>query len=246
MINVSLAQYQPASSIEENLDWVGRVMEQAGHENSDIICFSHDFLGPAVDDGRALRVLREQAARYELEVLTGRIALSDGTPAQSTTIAPDGVLADWVPEGEIKTLETILGPTMVLSERQAYSAAVDVLAGELRPKAMIMQANAISLLELEAIKELAIDRSFNQAHLIICASDVGPCADEICLGTSLAVFQGEILVEADITARELVGFSVDMSKFLDYDELRDPVVIPELLRHKYENGQTHTRSSTLE
>lgn len=236
MINVSLAQYHPVESIDDNLSWIERIMERAASEDQDIICFSHDFLGPNIDDGTALRVLRDEVRRHELEALTGRIALAADKVAQSVLIAPDGTVIDWIPDGEVKTLETMLGPTMVLSEQQAYSAEADVQAGSLRPKAMIMQTNAISLLELEAIKELAVERSFNQAHLVICASDVGPCADEFCLGTSLAVFQGEILVEADITATELISFSVDMSKFLDYDELRDPVMVPELLRQKYVDG----------
>jgi hypothetical protein len=230
--HIGLAQYHPSESLEENLRWVEDIMERAGRENCDIICFSHDFLGPSTDDGAALRTVQSAAKQNNIEVITGRIALSAEKVAQSVVIAPDGRLGDSIPLGEIKALETSLGPAMVLSEAQAYNPGTDELARKLRPKVMIMQTNAISFLELEAIKELAIDRSFNQAHLVVCASDVGPCAEEQCLGTSLAVFQGEILVEADITATDLITFTVEMSNFIDYDVLRDSVTIPELLRQK--------------
>lgn len=236
MTDIALAQYQPTSSPDENLSIIERITAAAETGAFDLLCFSHDFLGPGPDDGRALEFLSGLAARHKFEVLTGRCTLADGRHAQSVLIAPDGAVAGWIPLGVVTTLDTVLGPTMVLSEEQAYKPEIDARAAELRPRAMIMQANAISLLELEAIKELAIERSYNQAHLVICASDVGPCADEICLGVSFAVFQGEILAEADVDATELVGFSVDMAKFLDYDELRDRVVIPELLRKKYDSA----------
>ncbi len=235
MTKVSLAQYRPTEVLAENLRQVETVMERAGQAESDIICFSHDFLGPDDDDGAALKVICEGARRHRLEVLTGRLALGPKRPVQSALIDADGAVVDSVEPGATKVMSSSLGPTMVLTERQAYDPAIDSVAHELRPKVMLMQANAISLLELEAIKELAVERSYNQAHLVICTSDVGPCADELCLGTSLAVFQGEILVEADVSAAGTVEFSVDMSKFLDYDVLRDPVEVPELLRLKYHN-----------
>ena len=235
LTKVSLAQYHPTGALAENLRQIESVMGRAGRAGSDIICFSHDFLGPADDEGAALEVIREGARRHRLEVLTGHLALGPQRPVQSALIDADGAVVDSVESGVAKVMNGSLGPTMVLIERQAYDPAIDSVARELRPKVMLMQTNAISLLELEAIKELAVKRSYNQAHLIICASDVGPCADELCLGTSLAVFQGEILVEADVSAAGTVDFSVDMSKFLDYDVLRDAVEIPELLRLKYHN-----------
>ncbi len=233
MTQVSLAQYRPTGVLAENLLQIETVMDQAGQAGSALICFSHDFLGPTDDEGAAREVLCEGARRHHLEVLTGHLALGPGKPVQSVCIDPGGTVGDSVDPGGTKVINTSLGPTMVLTERQAYDPAIDPLARELRPRVMLMQTNAISLLELEAIKELAIERSYNQAHLIICASDVGPCGDEMCLGTSLAVFQGEILVEADVSAAGTVEFTVDMSKFIDSDILRDAVAIPELLRRKY-------------
>ena len=186
-------------------------------------------------DGATLSLLAPQGApAAAAQELGAEVPLNgtDLTLDDDANIA-DGAVVDSVEPGVAKVMNGSLGPTMVLIERQAYDPAIDSVARELRPKVMLMQTNAISLLELEAIKELAVKRSYNQAHLIICASDVGPCADELCLGTSLAVFQGEILVEADVSAAGIVDFSVDMSKFLDYDVLRDAVEIPELLRRKY-------------
>ena len=234
MIRVALAQYQPAAAAPANLNLVGQIMERAGQEGVDIVCFSGDFLGDEpVPQARVISRLQELAKEFRVETLTGRIRLDDGELAQSVLIARDGLLIDWVPMGQVKPLRTCVGTTLVLSEEQAYSEEADARALELRPKVMVMQASANSLLELEAIKELAIDRSYNQAHLVVCISVVGRCRDENCLGASLAVLQGEILAEADTGASEIVLFSVDPAKFIDYDELRDPVIIPELLKQKY-------------
>lgn len=234
MIKVALAQYRPSESLDRNIDLVRSLTERAGQEGADLLCFSDSFLGFEADQrNSAVEQLLDFALRFNVEVVCGRVRLADKSWAQSVLVGRDGRLIDWVPDGDLKALRTCLGTTLVLTERQAYSPNTDLAALQLKPKVMIMQTSAISLLELEAIKELAIDRSYNQAHLVVCTSVVGECRDEVCLGTSLAVFQGEILAEADTGAGELVIFGVDPTKFIEYDELRDAVVIPELLRQKY-------------
>ena len=244
MIRVALAQYQPAPSPGANLNLVGQIVERVGQEEIDIVCFGRDFLGfGAADFEGALGRLRELAADGNVEMVTGRVGLPDGSLCQTVLIGRDGAIVDSVPDGEVKTIRTQLGPTLVLSEAQAYSNKADELAVELRPKAMIMQANAISLLELEAIKELAVARSFSQAHLVLCVSAVGRLGDENALGASLAVLQGQILAEAETGVSELLIFSVDPARFIDYDELRDHVTIPELLKQKY-SPQIHHDSDT--
>jgi hypothetical protein len=234
LIRVALAQYQPHDAVSDNLALVSELMERAGRERIDLICFGRDFLGEeGLGDSEPLRHISRAAAGLDLEVLTGRLRIDRDRWAQSALIGKDGALLDWAGENEIKTMPTCLGATLALSEIQAYDDQTDRLAKELKPRVMVMQASAISLLELEAIKELAIDRSFNQAHLVLCVSGVGLCGTEDCLGASLAVFQGEILAEADTAAGELLMFSIDPEHFVEYDELRDPVIIPPLLRDKY-------------
>ncbi|MDP1808627.1 MAG: hypothetical protein Q8L35_03720 [Actinomycetota bacterium] len=232
-MRVALAQYQPAAAVSANLDVIGRIVELAGEKNIDLAIFSGDFLGELGDEAaHAVPDLQDLAKRFNVEMLVGRVGIA-GLPAQAALIGRDGQLVDWVPAGEIRPLRPCLGSTLVFSEEQAYSAESDRLALQFRPKVMVMQAGANSLLELEAIKELTIDRSYNQAHLVICVSVVGKWREEHYLGAGLAVLQGEILAEAETAAGELIIFSVDPTKFIDYDELRDPVTIPELLRQKY-------------
>lgn len=232
-MRVALAQYQPAAAVSVNLDAIGRIVELAGEKNIDLAIFSADFLGELGDESAVVPDLQDLAKRFNVEILTGRVVMADGARAQAALIGRDGELTDWVPEGEIGSVRSCLGPTLILAEEQAYNAEADRLALQFRPKAMVMQVGANSLLELEAIKELAIDRSYNQAHLVICVSVVGKWREEDYLGAGLAVLQGEILVEAATSAGELVIFPVDPTNFIDYDELRDPVTIPELLRQKY-------------
>ncbi len=234
-MKVALAQYEPDNSTAANLNIIRHICERAGQEGVDLLCFNKHFLGFKKDpDPTAVGKLQELAKEFEVEMLTGLVLdTAKGQSAQSALIARDGVLVDTVPVGEIKPVRTCLGPTLVLSEEQSYSGGADMLAIQLQPTAIVMQVDAISLLELEAIKELAIARSFGQAHLVICVSRVGKHGKETCLGTSLAVLQGEILVEADTDVSELVIFSVDTSKFIDYDELRESVAIPALLKQKY-------------
>jgi hypothetical protein len=233
LIKVALAQYQPHDLLSDNLVLASQLMERAQRDGVDLICFGRDFLGGDEGRGEALEHLCREARQFDLEALTGRLRIDAARLAQSALIGKDGSLLDWTAEGEIKAMSTCLGATLALSEIQAYDDQTDRLARALKPKVMVMQASAISLLELEAIKELAIDRSFNQAHLVLCVSGVGLCGAEDCLGASLAVFQGEILAEADTSAGELLMFSVDPEHFVEYDELRDPVTIPQLLRDKY-------------
>ena len=233
-MRVALAQYQPAAAVSANLDVVGRIVELAGEKNIDLAIFSADFLGELGDEAaHAIPDLQNLAGRFNVEMLVGRVGMAGGARAQAALIGRDGQLIDWAPAGEIRPLRPCLGSTLVLSEEQAYSAEADRLALQFRPKVMVMQVGANSLLELEAIKELAIDRSYNQAHLVICVSVVGKWREEHYLGAGLAVLQGEMLAEAETSAGEVVIFSVDPAKFIDYDELRDPVTIPELLRQKY-------------
>ncbi len=233
-MRIGLAQFHPQGEPIANLGEVEQIIERGGQAKIDLLCFSHDFLGPDVGElPDAVTTVRSLAARHDINILTGQIRTEAGDLAQSVFIERDGRASDWVPLGEIRGIETCLGSTMVLTEQQAYSPKTDISAARIRPRAMLMQTNAISLLELEAIKKLAVDRSFNQAHLVICASDVGQYADDTCLGNSMAVFQGEIIAEAETDAPELVDFTVDLSKFIDYDILRDSVVIPELLRQKF-------------
>lgn len=237
-MRVALAQYQPSAAVSANLDIIGRIVELAGGKNADLIIFSRDFLGDLGESALVMPDLQKLAKRFEVEILTGRVridgdALSTAVPAQAALIGRDGLLIDRVPAGEIKPLRACLGSTLVLSEEQAYNAGADRAALQFRPKVMVMQTGASSLLELEAIKELAIDRSYNQAHLVVCVSVVGRWRNEDYLGACLAVLQGEIVAEADANSGELVIFSVDPAKFIDYDELRDPVTIPELLKQKY-------------
>ncbi|MCK4267747.1 MAG: hypothetical protein KAX16_02845 [Actinomycetia bacterium] len=242
-MRVAVAQYEQAGSLDANFNLIRQITERAEQDGIDLLCFSGDFLGFDQDQPDSLKTLLDLAREFEIEILTGELVATGGRRVQSALIGRDGVLIDTVPIGEIKSIRTCLGATIVLSQEQAYSEEVDALAGKLRPSVMVMQTTANSLLELEAIKELAISRSFNQAHLIICVSGVGRARDENFLGSSLAVFQGEIQVEADVDMGELLIFSVDLASFINYDELRDPVEIPELLKQKYSHMPTCTHDS---
>lgn len=242
-IRMAMAQQEPAADVAANLAAAGRTLEQAAALGAGLVCFNQFFLG-LVDrfDPAVLASLQEAARRHQLEIITGNLVVSpDGCVATSAFIDNRGELIGFQPEASarcsrlpsLETYTTALGPTAVLSEVEAYDSRADATLNRESAQAVIMQANAISLLELEAIKALALNRSLGPASLIACVSLVGKFEDQRYLGSSLVAQNGEILTEGATERPDLIVADVDPDRFVNYRELREHVTIPELLRQKY-------------
>lgn len=219
-----------------------------------MICFNQFFLGlvPNRYDKEIIGELVRAASSNSIAVVTGNLVINERDNEVSCAfIDSNGKLQAYGMETTSKATEqaisrmfdTALGPMMVLSGLEAYDSAVDSLIQEIKPKVILMQTSAVSLLELEAIKELAIERSHNQAHLILVTSIVGEFADQRFLGGTMAIMQGEIVDEVPNDTEGLLAVDIDPLHFVDYRILREPVTIPELLRQKLIHDSSIRESS---
>lgn len=242
-MKIALAQYRPSENIGANLNLALSACGAAVKAGAELLCFNQFFLGmvPNEFDADLLETLSQAAKTNNLAIVTGSLVINaQSCKASSAFFNPDGKLDAYEPE---KTADcgrksspnlfiTKLGPLLVLDELEAYDSGIDSVVQQVKPKIILMQAGAISLLELEAIKELTIDRSYNQAHLVMTVSMAGEFAGQSYLGSTMAVMQGQILGEALTDSSDLLVVEVDPDHFVDYQVLREPVTIPELLQQK--------------
>lgn len=242
-MKIALAQYQPGEEVEANLKLAIDACRAAAASGAELICFNQFFIGlvPRSYDAALIEALSTAARDNDLAIITGNLVVDEKScEASSAFFDPENGLAAYEPErtpacgvwSSLNLFDSALGPILVLTELEAYDSDIDGVIQDLKPKVIVMQVSAISLLELEAIKQLTIDRSYNQAHLILTVSMVGDFAGQTYLGNTMAVMQGEILGEAATNTDDLLIVEVDTSHFIDYQVLREPVAIPELLRQK--------------
>ena len=242
-MRIALAQYRPADNLDSALLMAVAACEAAAAGGAGLICFNQFFLG-LIDqkyDARVIKSLSDTARRLQLAIVTGNIIIDENScEASSAYFDAEGNLAAFEPEKTgacgwhkpITLFETPLGPLLVLSELEAYDSGIEPVIRELKPKVILMQVSPISLLELEAIKELTIQRSYNQAHLVLTAAIVGDFAGGRYIGGSMAVLQGRIIGEGAVDAVDLLIVDADLGQTVDYQTLRETVAIPELLRQK--------------
>ena len=242
-MKIALAQYRPGETVDGNLKLALEAGAKAASAGAELICYNQFFLGliPPTYDARLIETLSQASKKNQLAAVTGNLVInSDSCEASSAYFDKNGNLAAFEPEKSAvckmepptELFETALGPMLVLEELEAYDGAIDASIQEVKPRIIVMQVSAISLLELEAIKELAIDRSYNQAPLVLTVSMVGEFAGQNYLGCSMAVMQGQILGEAAAAEDDLLIVNVDPTHFIDYRALKEPVTIPELLQQK--------------
>ena len=248
-MKIAIAQYRPSESIDTNLDTVISLVDKAGKKNVDLICFNQFFLGfmEPLYNQKVINILSKAATKNNIEIVTGNLVINESNKETSSAFFDRlGKLSAFDPEITATSMQdagsrlfnTELGKLMVLSELEAYDSETDSIAHKIKPEIILMQVSAISLLELQAIKELALKRSLNQAHLILTASMIGEFNNEQFLGNSIAAMQGEIIAEASSSGSELLITDIDPKRFIDYNELREPVTIPELLKQKLVHDST--------
>ena len=247
-MKIALAQYRPSESIDTNLETVVSLASKASKKDAHLICFNQFFLG-FVDseyNQKVIAILSKVAQENHIEIITGNLVVNELNNKTSCAFFDlNGKLHAFDPEltanskqdAGSRLFDTGLGTIMVLSELEAYDSEIDSLAYKIKPEIILMQVSAISLLELQAIKELALERSLNQAHLILTASMIGEFNNKQFLGNSIATMQGEIIAEAS-AGSELLITDIDPNRFIDYNELKEPVTIPELLKQKLVHDST--------
>lgn len=248
-MKIAIAQYRPSESIDANLRTVVSLVSKAREKDAGLICFNQFFLGfvDSVYDQKVISALRKAAIDNNIEIVTGNLVVNKSdTEASCAFFDKQGKLHAFGPEitatsmqnASSRLFDTKLGRLMVLSELEAYDSEIDSIIDDIKPEVILMQVSAISLLELQAIKELALERSLNQAHLILTASMIGEFNNRQFIGNSIAVMQGEITAEASSSDSELLVTNIDPDHFVDYNELREPVTIPELLKQKLVHDST--------
>ena len=248
-MKIALAQYQPKEEFKLNIHLALRYIDEAGDAGATIICFNQFFLGivPNKYDRRLIAALAEAAIKNKIAIVTGNLIINKNNCAATS--------AYFNANGEITNIQsektpacgfnapglfaTGLGPMLALTELEAYDSQVDSLIQDIKPKVILMQSSAISLLEAAAIKELAIDRSYSQAPLVLAVSMIGKCLNKDYLGCTMAVMQGQILAEAPDSANILLLADADTANCANYQVLRKQVTIPELLQQKLTHEAAH-------
>jgi len=241
-MKIALAQYQPKEDFNVNLDLALRYISEAGSAGAAMICFNQFFLGGFSNkyDKNLLDALAAAARENKIAVVTGNLVVNKKN-CEATSVyfnasgKIDRVESENTPAcgfSDLGLFNTSLGPMLALTAFEAYDSQVDNLIQELKPKVILMQCSAISLLEAAAIKKLAIDRSYSQAPLVLTVSMIGDFFNKEYLGCTMAVMQGQILAEAPDNVNSLLLVEADTANCANYQVLRKQVIIPELLRQK--------------
>jgi len=253
-MKIAIAQYRPSESIDTNLETVINLVNKASKKDVSLIFFNQFFLGfiDSIYNQKVVTTLSKAATLHNIEIVTGNLVVNElNNEISSAFFDRKGNLSSFDPEitatsmqdARSRLFNTELGTLMVLSELEAYDSEIDSIIHEIKPEIILMQVSAISLLEQQAIKELALERSLNQAHLVLTASMIGEFNNRQFLGNSITVMQGEITAEASASDSELLITDIDPERFIDYNELREPVIIPELLKQKLVHDSTVRESS---
>lgn len=248
-MKIALAQYQPQEDYGLNRDLVCRYIGEAGAAGAAMICFNQFFLGMVRGkyDKTLLDTIASAACKNKIAIVTGSLIVNKhNCEATSAYFNEDGEITGIASEKRpvcglngLELFETALGPMLTLTALEAYDSQVDNLIQELKPKVILMQSSAISLLEAEAIKKLAIDRSYSQAPLVLTVSMIGSFFKNDYIGCTMAVMQGQILAEAPDNTDTLLLVDADTANCANYQVLRKQVTIPELLRQKLIHEAAH-------
>ncbi|MDO8886429.1 carbon-nitrogen hydrolase family protein [Candidatus Oleimmundimicrobium sp.] len=243
---------------DENLSCLAAKIKEAAGSGAEMVCLSEYFAGKNISVKHCKRIiefLSQLSSKYKIDIVTGNFLFSqpNGTVKEvSAVINKKGKVAglqkkvnSYLQKDEEKNKELVLitsniGKIIILSQLDAFDDSLEEQLINLEPDLILMQFSPVSLLELEAIKGLALSRSLGETNVVVGISLIGEDNGDNYIGNSFVAFQGEIVAEA--SDKECVMIvEIDSSRFFKYKNLKETVILPELLKQKFEH-ERHLRS----
>lgn|GEM_PF-5698215 len=251
-MKLAVIQQKILDNFDENLSSLSEKIKEAVSYGAEVICLSECFAGEDISPERGAKVLdflSKVASKNKVSIITGNVIFSNPegeTKEFSAVINRTGKIIGLqekisspfcsnkvTEDGKLNLIDTDLGKIIILSQLDCIDGSIEEEIISLEPDLIVMQFSSVSLLESEAVKELALSRSLGEANVVITASLVGKIGDRVCLGNSFIAFQGEIITEAAGNESVMV-VELDSSRFFKYKGLRETVVMPDLLKQKFE------------
>ncbi len=248
-MRVAVAQQQLEPTFELNMAKVSAMTKEAADRGAEVVCFGEFFLGEDIDCSglnSVYRFILDLGSRNSICVVSGSfpLELSDAHCDVSLMVDAEGhalgyqskfnpnpwCLAEIRCGDELGVFETPLGQTSILSGLDAIDPEVDEHLVREHPEALIMQLSPITELEREAVRELALKRSFGDANVVVVPALCGG-GDRCLMGSSFVALEGEMIAEAG-RGEELLTVDLDPLSYVRIESIREGAVIPELLLQK--------------
>ena len=251
-MKLAILQQKVLDDFDENLSSLTGKIEEAVGSGAEMVCLSECFAGRDISSKcyrKAMESLSQISSKYDIDIVTGGFLLSQPsgeTEEVSAVINKKGEMTGLQKkinscfqrgEKESKNLTLIdscIGKLIILSQLDAIDDSLEEQIIDLEPDLILMQFSSVSFLELEAIKELALNRSLGETNVVVVVSLVGKVGSDTCLGNSFVAFQGEIMAEASDKEYVMI-VDIDPSRFLKFKSLRETFIVPELLKQKFEH-----------
>lgn len=249
-MKVAVCQYLPSESLNKNLLHACNAIEESANSGAELVVFGEWFLGvvPSEDPDRIFWTIANKCRLQNINAITGNIPCKDHTgfieqkimiidhngeaASIQKRINPYHMEIESISPGNI-ILETqiSLGTIVALNGLDAIDSVILKRLNETKINFIILQINPSSVLEVESLKELAIALSISCSDIVIVPVQ-GTIRQK--MSGAFVAYEGAILKEgtsrSDIIVADLI-----LKSFINFKSLRKQLIIPGLLKQKYES-----------
>lgn len=249
-MKIAVCQYSPSESLSKNLSYACNAIEESANSGANLIVFGEWFLGiiPPENPDKIFQTIARKCRSRNINAITGNIPCKDRSGlieqkivkidqsgkiiSTQKRINPYHMEIENISSGNI-ILETQipLGTAVALNGLDAIDPVILKKLSETKINFIILQINPSSLLEVESLKELAIALSISCSDIVIVPVQ-GTIRQK--MSGAFIAYEGAILEEGTGKS-DIIVADLTLKSFINFKSLRKQLVIPGLLKQKYES-----------
>lgn len=249
-LRIAVCQYLPSQSLDKSLSYVFKAIEESSRAEADLITFGEWFLGISAHKNadEILNKIAQHCRKYRINAVTGnmpiinkagyieqRTAVIDSmgrTVSLQKKINPYHMEIETISPGHsVLEIEISIGRLVVLNGLDAIDPYILHELEKMDINLLVLQINPSSSLEAESLKELALALSTNCSDAVIVPSQ-GALRPES--GGAFVAYEG-IILEEGYNKSDIIIASVLSESFIGFRSLREQLLIPDLLRQKFQS-----------